>query len=73
MFKGYIFLQFYVDQFQMQHSYRGKLASNVKWAMQVASEKGASSWLATLPIAQIGRVAKWLLQTFVVNGEQPPS
>jgi len=24
MFKGYIFLQFYVDQFQMQHSYRGK-------------------------------------------------
>jgi len=32
----------------------GKLAANVKWAMQVASEKGASSWLATLPIADHG-------------------
>ena len=32
----------------------GKLASNVKRAMQVASEKGASSWLATLPIAEHG-------------------
>jgi len=30
----------------------GNLASNVKRAMQVAPEKGASSWLATLPIAE---------------------
>jgi len=32
----------------------GKLASNVKWAMQAALEKEASSWLATLPIAKHG-------------------
>ena len=30
----------------------GRLAGNVKWAMQVGSEKGASSWLATLPITE---------------------
>ena len=32
----------------------GKLAGNVKLAMQVASQKGALSWLATLPITEHG-------------------
>lgn len=33
---------------------KDKLANNMKRAMQVSSEKGASSWLATLPIAEHG-------------------
>ena len=40
--------------FRSNTAIEGKLASNVKWAIQVASEKGASSWLATLPIAEHG-------------------
>ena len=40
--------------FRCNTAIEGKLASNVKWTMQVASEKGASSWLATLPIAKHG-------------------
>ena len=40
--------------FRCNTAIEGKLASNVKWAMQVASEKGASSWLATLLIAKHG-------------------
>ena len=40
--------------FRCNTAIEGKLASNVKWAMQVASEKGAPSWLATLPIAKHG-------------------
>jgi len=62
MFKGYIFLQFYCVfvfsmvvkiNFRSNTATEGKLASKVKWAMQVASEKGASSWLAPLPIANM--------------------
>jgi len=40
--------------FRCNTAIEGKVASNVKWAMQVASEKGAPSWLATLPIAKHG-------------------
>ena len=40
--------------FRCNTAIEGKLASNVKWAMQVASEKRAPSWLATLPIAKHG-------------------
>ena len=61
--KVIIFLQFYCVyvfpmvvkiNFRSNTATEGKLASNVKGAMQVASEKGASSWLATLPIAEHG-------------------
>ena len=40
--------------FRCNTAIEGKLASNVKWAMQVASEKGASNWLATIPIVEHG-------------------
>jgi len=62
-FKGYIFLQFYcvyvfsiVKSISEATQLEEKLASNVKRkrTMQVASKKGASRWLATLPIAETG-------------------
>ena len=56
MFKAYIFLEFYcvhvfstvVKSISEATQLEEKLASNVKRTMQVASEKEASRWLATL-------------------------
>jgi len=59
MFKGYIFLQFFYTVVKINfrsNTARGTTSRQceVAWAMQVASEKGASSWLAVLHIPEHG-------------------
>jgi len=51
---SYNFTVYFVPSISEATQLEEKLASNVKRTIQVASEKGTSSWLSTLPIAKTG-------------------
>ena len=52
MFKGYIFLQFYVDLFQMQHSYRGKTSQQCEVGNASCIREGSTKLACHPPYRQ---------------------
>jgi len=51
---SYNFTVYFLPSISEATQLEEKLASNVKRTIQVASEKGTSSWLSTLPVAETG-------------------